>query len=150
MDRISQASKQIHTKLLANTLELIQISLILLLVLDLLLNALKYPHSGSIVIDASGGTESCFNDRRCRHEIVCEAVVEATLHLEEVLGGLEEVDVSFVESFERLLGMPAGEANERGCSAGDGGASTNESGEDTRADHVDKKGLFVVEDGEDD
>lgn len=43
-----------------------------------------------------------------------EAVVQTALDLEEVLGGLEEVDVSLIERLERLLCVPTGGASEDG------------------------------------
>lgn len=80
-----------------------------------------------------------------------KAVVESSLDLEKVLGGLEEVDISFSEAFEGLLTVCAGG---KACGSqgdtGDGRTSANESGEEAGAHHDGESSLFVVEDVEDD
>ena len=45
------------TKLLPYALKLVKVCLILLLVLDLLLDALEHANSGRVVVDAAGGTD---------------------------------------------------------------------------------------------
>jgi len=92
-----------RTKLLLDALELIQISLILLLVLDLFPDTLKYPNGGRIVVDATGSTEGRLHDGRRRNQIVGEAVVQTALDLEQILGLLEELNVALGEGFEGLL-----------------------------------------------
>jgi hypothetical protein len=120
------------TKLLTNGLELIHVHLVLLLVLDLLRDALEDADGGGVVVHPARGTEGCLNDRGCRHEIVGEAVVEPALDLEQVLGGAEEGDVALGELFEGLLAVcarrVAGEDGSGG--AGEGGRTgTEDSGE---------------------
>ena len=98
----SHASKR-RTKLLPDALELIQISLILLLVLDLFPDTLKDPDGGRVVVDATGSTKGRFDDGRRRNQIVGEAVVQTTLDFEQILGLLEELNVALGEGFESLL-----------------------------------------------
>lgn len=92
-----------HTQLFPNRLELIQIRLILSLILDLLLDALKNPDRGGVVVHAARRTERRLDDGRRGHEIVRKAVIQSALDLEEVLRGLEKVDVALRERLERLL-----------------------------------------------
>ena len=94
-----------RTKLLAERLELIKVLLILLLVLNLLLDALKHPDCGRVVVHATGGTNSGFDDGGGRDKVVGETVVEAALDLEEILSRLEEVDVALREGLKRLLAV---------------------------------------------
>jgi hypothetical protein len=92
-----------RTKLFLDTLELIQISLVLLLILDLLPDTLKDPDSGRVVVDATGSTEGSLDDGRRRDQIVGEAVVQTALDFEQILGLLEELNVAFGEGFKGLL-----------------------------------------------
>jgi hypothetical protein len=92
-----------YTELFPDALEFIQISLILLLVLDLLPDTLKNPNGGRVVVDATGGTKGSLNNRRRRNQIVGEAVIQTTLDLEQILGLLEELDVALGEGFESFL-----------------------------------------------
>ena len=125
-----------RTKLLAERLELIKVLLILLLVLNLLLDALKHPDCGRVVVHATGSTDGSLHDGGCRDEVVGEAVVQATLHLKEVLGRLEEVDVALRERLERLLAVCAGGgAGERRGDAGRDGAGAEESGGELGTEH---------------
>jgi hypothetical protein len=140
----------IPTKLFANTLQLIQISLVLLLVFDFLLDTLEYPHGSSIIIDASGCTEGSLDNRRRGNEIMGEAVVESSLNLEKVLSGLEEADISFSKALKSLLTVCAGGKTCRSMGdAGEGRASANDSGEEAGAHHDGENNWFVVEDVED-
>lgn len=92
-----------RTKLIPDALELLQISLVLLLVLDLLPNTLKYPNGGRVVVDATGSAESSLNDGRRRNQVVGEAIVQTALELEQILGLLEELDVTLGEGLKSLL-----------------------------------------------
>lgn len=51
------------TELLTNTLELLQVCLILLLVLDFLADAFEDSDRGRVVVDTSGCTEGSLDDR---------------------------------------------------------------------------------------
>ena len=62
----------------------------MLLILHLLLDTLKDTDGSRVIINASGSTQSSLDDFGSRYEVVSEAVIEATLELEEVLDGLEE------------------------------------------------------------
>jgi hypothetical protein len=88
---------QRRTKLLLDALEFIQISLILLLVLDLLPDTLKDPNGGCVVVNATGSTKGSLNDGRGRDQVVGEAIVQTTLDFEQILGLLEELDVALGE-----------------------------------------------------
>ena len=81
-----------------------------------------------------------------------KAVVEPSLHLEEILGRLEKVHVSFREGLEGFLAVCAGrKACKGGRCASDAGAGTNESGQEARAHHVEvEREVLTVEDVEDD
>ena len=78
------------------------------LILDLLLDALKDPDSGGVVIHAARRTERRLDDGGRRYEVVRKAVVQSALDLEKVLCGLEEVDVALRERLEGLLVMCVG------------------------------------------
>lgn len=91
------------TKLLPQALELIQVSLVLRLVLHLLLHTLEDPDSRCIVVNATGGAHSSLDDGGRRNKVVGEAVVEAPLDLEQILGLLEESDVALREGLESFL-----------------------------------------------
>ena len=77
---------QIRTKLFPNTLELIKVLLILLLVLNLLPDTLEDPDGGRVVVYTTGSTEGSFDDGRGGDQIMGEAVVQAALNFEKVLG----------------------------------------------------------------
>ena len=130
-----------RTELLAEGLELIEVSLVLLLVLDLLLDALEDTDGGRVVVDAAGSADGSFDDSGGGNEVVGEAVVEAALDLEEVLRGLEELHVALGEGLERLRAVAVragGGAGERGGDAGrgeGGGAGAEEGGRDAGAEH---------------
>ena len=94
-----------RTKFLAERLELVKVRLILLFVLNLLLNTLEDADSSRVVVNATGGTDSGFDDGGGRDKVVGETVVEAALDLEEILSRLEEVDVALREGLKRLLAV---------------------------------------------
>lgn len=124
------------TELLPERLKLVKVRLVLLLVLNLLLDTLEDPDCSRVVIDTAGSADGRLDDRGGGDEIVREAVVEAALDFEKVLGRLEEVDVTLVERLERLLSVCAGRrAGESGGDAGRGGAGAQESGSELSADH---------------
>lgn len=85
------------TQLLPQRRRLIQISLVLLLVLNLLLQTLEDPHGGAIIVDPPGSLEGLLDDLLGGDEVVGETVVEASLEFEEVLDGGEEGCVTLVE-----------------------------------------------------
>ena len=119
-----------HTELFPDALELIQISLVLLLVLDLLPDTFKDPNGGRVVVDATGSTKGSFNDGRSRDQVMGEAVVQTTLDFEQVLGLLEELNVTLGEGFESLLvGGRGGRASEGWGDPTDGRPSAEESSE---------------------
>ena len=137
-NRQAHSQRKTRTELLAHGLQLVQVCLVLLLVLHLLPDALKDAHGSRVVIDASRGAQSSFNDGGRGHEIVREAVVQATLDLEQVLRGREEIDVAFVEGFECLLAVRTGRgAGEDWCRPECDGASAEQRGEHASADHDD-------------
>ena len=131
-----------RTELLAEGLELIEVSLVLLLVLDLLLDALEDTDGGRVIVDTAGGADCSLDDGGGGDEIVGKAVVEATLDLEEVLGRLEEGHVALREGLEGLLAVCAGGgAGEGGGDAGRGGAGAEEGGRDAGTQHgVERRG----------
>lgn len=96
------------TKLLSQALKFIKISLVLLLVLNLLLDTLENSDGSRVVVDPSGGTDGSLDDRGGRDEVMSEAIVETALNLEQVLGGLEKLNVTLVEGLEGLLCVSAG------------------------------------------
>ena len=119
-----------YTELFFNTLEFIQVSLILLLVLDLLPDTLKNPNSGRVVVDATGSTKGSLNNRRGRNQIVGETVIQTTLNLEQILGLLEELDVALGEGFESfLMRSGGGRASEGWGDPADGRPGAEESNE---------------------
>lgn len=135
MRRIEVEQRQ-RTKLLAEGLELIQVLLVLLGVLDLLLDTVKHPDGGSVVVHATSSPDGGLNDRGRGDEVVGETIVETTLDLEEVLGRLEEVDVALREGLKCLRAVRAGRgASERGGDAGRDGASTEERGRKLSTQH---------------
>lgn len=75
----------------------------MLFVLDLLPDTLEDPNGGRVVVNATSSTERSLDDGRRRDQIVGEAVVEATLDFEQVLGLLEELYVALGEGFESFL-----------------------------------------------
>lgn len=93
------------TKLLNDGLELSEVSLVLALVLDLLLDTLKDADGGGVVVDLAGCAEGSLDDVGRGDEVVGEAVVEAALELEEVTDLREEGLVALVELLVRLLGL---------------------------------------------
>ena len=103
-----------RTKFFPDALQLVQISLVLLLVLDLLPDTLKNPNSGRVVVDTTSSTEGSFNDGRRRDQIVGEAVVQTTLDFEQILGLLEELNVALGEGFESLLVRSGGRRASKG------------------------------------
>lgn len=121
-----------HTEFLPNTLELVQISLVLLLVLDLLPDTFKHPDGGRVVVDTASGAKGGLNDGRCRDQIVGEAVVKTTLDFKQVLGLLEELNVALGKCFESLLvgggGRGAGEGRGDPADGRPGAEESNERG----------------------
>jgi hypothetical protein len=82
--------------------QLIEVSLVLPLVLDLLADTLEDANGGGIVVDLAGGAECGVDDLGGGDEVVGEAVVEASLELEEVRDRVEEGVVTLVEGLEGL------------------------------------------------
>ena len=70
-----------------------------------------------------------------------EAVVEASLDFEEVLGGLEELDIALVEGLEGLLAVCAG----GGASERRGDTDSEGAGAEKRRDHLSAHGGKCVE-----
>jgi len=131
-----QASRR-HTQLLPDTLELIQISLVLLLVLDLLPDTLEDPNGRGVVVDTTSSAEGSLDDGRRRDQIVGEAVVETTLDFEQILSLLEELDVALGEGFESLLvGGGGGRASEGWGDPTDGRPGAEESSERGGRTHI--------------
>ena len=129
VSRHFQALKR-RTEFLPDTLELIQISLVLLLVFDLLLDTLEDPYGGRIVVNATGSTKSGLDDGRRRDQIVGEAVVQTTLDFEQILRLLEELNVALCEGFESLLVRSGGgRASEGRGNPADGRPGAEESSE---------------------
>lgn len=109
----SAASAQL-TELVNDRLEVVKVSLVLSLVLDLGLDTLKDADGGGVVVDLARGAEGGLNDRGGGDEVVGEAVVQSALELEEVADLLEEGGVLGVELVVGLLlGVRGREAN--GC-----------------------------------
>lgn len=102
-------------KLLNCRLKLVQVCLILSLVLNLFLNTLQDPHSGSIVIDLPSSLKSSVDNFSRRDKVVGKGVVETSLKLEKVRDRLEEGLVSSVERLVRLgliaVSTPGSEAD---------------------------------------
>jgi len=131
-----QALKR-HTQLLPDTLELIQISLVLLLVLDFLPDTLEDPNGGRVVVDTASSAEGSLDDGRRRDQIVGEAVVETTLDFKQILGLLEELNVSFGEGFEGLLvGGGGGRTSKGWGDPADGRPGAEESSERGGRAHI--------------
>ena len=104
--------------------------MILLLILDLLPDTLKYPNGGRVVVDTTSGAERSLNDGRRRDQIVGEAVVETTLDFKQVLSPLEEMHVALGEGFKSLLvGGGGGRAGEGWGDPTDGGPGAEEGSE---------------------
>lgn len=95
-------ARQRPTKLLSQRFHLCQIFLILLRVLDLLLDGLEDPYGGRVVVAPARGPDRGLTDNGARDEIVCEAIVQAPLHLEKILGLLKESSVPLSEGLEGL------------------------------------------------
>jgi len=132
----AQASRR-HTQLLPDTLELIQISLVLLLVLDLLPDTLEDPNGGGVVVDTTSSAEGSLDDGRRGDQIVREAVVETALDFEQILSLLEELDVALGEGFESLLvGGGGGRAGEGWGDPADGRPGAEESSERGGRTHI--------------
>ena len=105
-------------------------------VLDLLLDALEDADGGGVVVDAAGRANGGLDDGGGGDEVVGETVIETTLNLKEILGGVEEVDVALRERLERLLAVCAGGgAGERRGDAGGDGAGAEESGGELGTEH---------------
>ena len=119
-----------HTKLFPDTLKLVQISLVLLLVLYLLPNTLKYPNGRRVVVDTTSGAEGRLDHGRRGDQVVGEAVVETTLDFEQILRLLEELNVTLGEGFESLLvGGGGRRAGEDWGDPADGGPGAKEGSE---------------------
>lgn len=88
------------TQLLNRPLQLVQVRLVLSLVLDLFFDTLQDTHSGGVVVDLTGTSERGVNDLGGRDEIVCKAIVQASLQLEEVVARGEKILVAGVECLE--------------------------------------------------
>jgi hypothetical protein len=86
-----------RTQLFPNWFELIQICFVLILVLDLLLNALKNSHRSGVVVHTARRSERGLDNGGCRHEVMRKAVIQSALDLKEVFCRLEEVDVALRE-----------------------------------------------------
>lgn len=126
-----------HTQLLPDALELIQISLVLLLVLDLLPDTLEDPNGGRVVVNTTSSAEGSLYDGRRRDQIVGEAVVETTLDFEQILSLLEELDVALGEGLESLLvGGGGGRASEGWGDPADGRPGAEESSECGGRTHI--------------
>ena len=76
--------------------------MVLSLVLNLFLNTLQDPHSGSVIIDLPSSLKSGIDDFGRRDKVVGKGVVETSLKLEKVRDRLEEGLVSSVERLVRL------------------------------------------------
>lgn len=89
--------------------------MVLSLVLNLFLNTLQDPHSGSIVIDLPSSLKSSVDNFSRRDKVVGKGVVETSLKLEKVRDRLEEGFVSSVERLVRLgliaVSTPGSEAD---------------------------------------
>lgn len=74
-----QVLLQGDAELLAQGLQLVEVLLVLLLVLDLGLDALEDADGRGVVVDAAGGLEGGHEDRGRGHQIVGEGVVQVAL-----------------------------------------------------------------------
>ena len=70
-----------------------QVLVVLGLVLDLFLQALKDADGGGKVVDPAGGTEGGLDDLLGRDQVVRKAVVQAALELEQVVDRFKELCV---------------------------------------------------------
>lgn len=84
----------------------------MVLVLNLLLDTLENADGGRVVVDTTAGTESGLDYLGRRNKVVSEAVVKTTLELEKVLDGVEETNVTGVESVKGLLLVVGGVATD--------------------------------------
>jgi hypothetical protein len=98
------------TKILNNRLQFIQVRLVLSNILDLFLDTLQDPNSGSVIVNLSSALQSFRDDLSSWDEIVGETVVESSLEFKEVRTVLEECSVSVIECLERfgLVSMSTG------------------------------------------
>lgn len=134
----------VDAKLLNCRLKLVQVCLVLPLVLNLFLNTLQDPHSGSVIIDLPSSLKSGIDDFGRRDKVVGKGVVETSLKLEKVRDRLEEGFVSSVERLVRLgliaVSTPGSETDSGKGDRADGsrnsGAGPKESSGDGREHFV--------------
>lgn len=107
-----------NAELLAERVEGLEVLLVLLLVLDLGLDALEDANSGGEVVDAAGSLQGSSEDLNGRDKVVGEAVVEVTLELENILDTVEFLLESGRELLICLVIVLTGAANRGGAEAG--------------------------------
>lgn len=85
---------QVNAQLGSGLLQLIQVSLVLLLVFNLVLQRLEGSDGSRVVVDSSASLQCLLDHRRSWNQIVGETVVQHSLHLKQVVGVLELLLVS--------------------------------------------------------
>jgi hypothetical protein len=83
----------------------LKILFVLGFVLNLFFDALEDSNSGGKIVYSPGGSQGGFNDFWGGYEIVCEAVIEASLEFENVLDAVEKRGITVGELFKCFFGV---------------------------------------------